>query len=101
MNARLWIKRVLIALLIAAAVLGGVWGFGMLGQTGMPREDEQRPIILGFSQLGSESGWRIGNTRSVVKAAADAGIQLMERNAEQKQEKATEVRRRKLATLST
>ena len=46
MNAKSWIKRVLIALLIAAAVLGGVWGFGMLGQTGMPREDEQRPIIL-------------------------------------------------------
>ena len=86
MNAKLWIKRLLIALLIAAAVLGGVWGFSLLGQTGMPREDEQRPIILGFSQLGSESGWRIGNTRSVVKAAADAGIQLMERNAEQKQE---------------
>ena len=72
MNAKSWIKRVLIALLIAAAVLGGVWGFGMLGRTGMPREDGQRPIILGFSQLGSESGWRIGNTRSVVKAAADA-----------------------------
>ena len=86
MNARLWIKRLLIALLIIAAVLGGVWGIGMLGRTGMPQEDGQRPIILGFSQLGSESGWRIGNTRSVVKAAADAGIQLMERNAEQKQE---------------
>ena len=86
MNAKVLIKRLAVALLIIAAVLGGVWGFGMLGRTGMPREDEQRPIILGFSQLGSESGWRIGNTRSVVKAAADAGIQLMERNAEQKQE---------------
>lgn len=86
MNARVWIKRLLIALLIAAAVLGGIFGFRLLGQTGAPREGEQRPVILGFSQLGSESGWRIGNTRSVVKAAADAGIQLMERNAEQKQE---------------
>ena len=86
MNAKVLIKRLAVALLIIAAVLGGVWGFVMLGRTGMPREDGQRPIILGFSQLGSESGWRIGNTRSVVKAAADAGIQLMERNAEQKQE---------------
>ncbi|MDD4080984.1 MAG: ABC transporter substrate-binding protein [Eubacteriales bacterium] len=46
----------------------------------------ERPIILGFSQLGSESGWRIGNTRSVITAAQRAGVQLMFKNAEQKQE---------------
>jgi galactofuranose transport system substrate-binding protein len=45
-----------------------------------------KTIILGFSQLGSESGWRIGNTQSVIKAAERAGIQLMLKNAEQKQE---------------
>ena len=46
MNATVLIKRLAVALLIIAAVLGGVWGFGMLRQTGTPREDEQRPIIL-------------------------------------------------------
>ena len=46
MNAKVLIKRLAVALLIIAAVLGGVWGFGMLRQTGTPREDEQRPIIL-------------------------------------------------------
>jgi galactofuranose transport system substrate-binding protein len=45
-----------------------------------------KTLILGFSQLGSESGWRIGNTQSVIKAAERAGIQLMLKNAEQKQE---------------
>jgi simple sugar transport system substrate-binding protein len=43
-------------------------------------------FILGFSQIGSESAWRIGNTRSVQEAAAEAGIQLLFFNAEQKQE---------------
>lgn len=48
--------------------------------------DAEHQIILGFSQLGSESGWRIGNTRSVIAAAERAGVQLMFKNAEQKQE---------------
>ena len=43
-------------------------------------------VILGFSQLGSESGWRIGNTKSIQEAAQRAGVQLMYENAEQKQE---------------
>jgi simple sugar transport system substrate-binding protein len=47
---------------------------------------ERKGIILGFSQIGAESAWRICNTRSVQEAAADAGIQLLFFNAEQKQE---------------
>ncbi|MDR2504764.1 MAG: ABC transporter substrate-binding protein [Oscillospiraceae bacterium] len=43
-------------------------------------------IIAGFSQLGAESGWRVGNTKDVEAAAQNAGIQLMMRNAEQMQE---------------
>ena len=47
---------------------------------------ETKGIILGFSQIGAESAWRNCNTRSVQEAAADAGIQLLFFNAEQKQE---------------
>ncbi len=43
-------------------------------------------VLLGFSQLGSESAWRLGNTKSVQDAARLAGVQLMYENAEQKQE---------------
>ena len=43
-------------------------------------------LIVGFAQLGSESGWRVGNSRDVIDAAERAGIQLMYKNAEQKQE---------------
>ena len=31
------------------------------------------PVLLGFSQLGSESAWRVGSTRSIEEAAALAG----------------------------
>ena len=48
---------------------------------------ETAQVILGFSQLGSESSWRLGNTKSVQAAAKRAGVQLMYENAEQKQEK--------------
>jgi simple sugar transport system substrate-binding protein len=47
---------------------------------------ESKGIILGFSQIGAESAWRNCNTRSVQEAAANAGIQLLFFNAEQKQE---------------
>ena len=47
---------------------------------------ETKGIILGFSQIGAESAWRNCNTRSVQEAAAEAGIQLLFFNAEQKQE---------------
>ncbi|MDR2784688.1 MAG: ABC transporter substrate-binding protein [Treponema sp.] len=49
-------------------------------------EEPNRGIILGFSQIGAESAWRNCNSRSVQEAAAEAGIQLLFSNAEQKQE---------------
>ncbi len=74
-------RVVLAALLCIAAALAGCSPAGRPdGGSG------DKPVILGFSQLGSESGWRIGNTRSVIEAAERAGVQLMFKNAEQKQE---------------
>lgn len=43
-------------------------------------------LLLGFSQLGSESSWRLGNTQSMQDAATAHGISLMLENANQKQE---------------
>ena len=50
------------------------------------KTSETEGIILGFSQIGAESAWRNCNTRSVQEAAAEAGVQLLFFNAEQKQE---------------
>ena len=48
---------------------------------------ENSSIVVGFSQLGAESSWRMANTASMEQAAREAGYGLMMENANQKQEK--------------
>jgi simple sugar transport system substrate-binding protein/ribose transport system substrate-binding protein len=77
----------------ATAVLGGLLMAGGLaacggedpapGGGGGGAEDK---IVMGFSQVGAESGWRTANTQSVKEAAAAAGIDLKFSDAQQKQE---------------
>src|SRR5262249_39587033 len=45
-----------------------------------------KTIPLGFSQVGSESGWRSANTDSIKSAAKAAGINLKFSDAQQKEE---------------
>ncbi len=54
---------------------------------GENKEQQADPkLLLGFSQLGSESAWRIGNTHDIEEKAAEYDISLMFENANQKQE---------------
>ncbi len=69
-----------------AACLGLLAGCASQLKAAAPAGDAAQ-VILGFSQLGSESAWRLGNTKSIQDAAKRAGVQLMYENAEQKQEK--------------
>ena len=48
---------------------------------------ENASVVVGFSQLGAESSWRIANTASMEQAAKEAGYGLMMENANQKQGK--------------
>jgi len=52
-----------------------------------PEAEEKTKLLLGFSQLGSESSYRIGNTKDMERQAERYGIDLMMKNANQKQEK--------------
>ncbi|MFB9328950.1 ABC transporter substrate-binding protein [Paenibacillus aurantiacus] len=61
--------------------------FGDWLQTSASEMKPDTPITLGFSQLGKESAWRIANTASVQEAAAESGIRLVMKNAEQSQKK--------------
>ena len=71
------------ALLLALMLL-----LGLTGCTGKQEtEKEESSIVVGFSQLGAESSWRIANTASMEEAAKEAGYGLMMENANQKQEK--------------
>lgn len=80
-------KCFLLLLLCAALAVSGCAANN--GKTSGVHADstEQPGIVLGFSQLGWESAWRLANSESVKQAAEDAGITLMFDNAEQKQER--------------
>ena len=74
---------------LLSTILCALFAFMLIGCTKQePAEPaEQDTLLLGFAQLGSESGWRMGNTESVKQAAERAGVQLMFTNAQQSQEK--------------
>ncbi len=43
-------------------------------------------IILGFAQVGTESGWRLANTQSVKQAAENANVKLLFADGQGRQE---------------
>src|SRR5580765_835861 len=45
-----------------------------------------KKIVVGFSQIGAESGWRTANTESIKSEADKRGIKLQFADAQQKQE---------------
>ncbi len=62
-----------------------------------PSQTADPALVLGFSQLGSESSFRIGNTKDMERAAKEYGISLMMDNANQKQENQINAIRRFIA----
>ena len=76
-------KRMLILLLCVCLLLAGC------GAKQPPESEraEEPSLLLGFSQLGWESAWRLANTESIKSEAEKAGVSLMYDNAEQKQER--------------
>ncbi|WP_433499417.1 ABC transporter substrate-binding protein [Sphaerimonospora sp. CA-214678] len=82
---------------ISALVLAGAVAFTMAGcgssdssagsaGSGGSGGSSDGKIVMGFSQVGAESGWRTANTKSVQESAKEAGIDLKFSDAQQKQE---------------
>ena len=72
---------------ILCTSLGLVMSFMMFaGCTKGSGQESDSSLILGFSQIGSESAWRIGNTKDIEDQAQNYGVNLMFENANQKQE---------------
>ena len=73
--------RLVICLLLAALLCGCA-----------PVEEKVQPasLLVGYSQLGSESAFRLRNSQEMQDAAKRHGISLMFENANQKQEKQLE-----------
>ena len=76
------IKRIAMALIMALmlALLTGC------SEQKTDKEDLKEQLLVGFSQLGSESTWRLGNTKSMFEAAEKYDVNLMYINANQSQE---------------
>ena len=68
-----------------------------LGCSKKAEQPAEPRLLLGFSQIGSESAWRIGNTRDIEACAEEYGVSLMFENANQKQEKQIDAIRRFIA----
>src|SRR5215831_642239 len=74
----LWLRHSGRLALAAACALLFAAGDGHAG--------DGKKIVVGFSQIGAESGWRTANTDSIKSEAAKRGIQLKFADAQQKQE---------------
>jgi simple sugar transport system substrate-binding protein len=79
-------------------VLGILMALMLFAGCGAAAEDTAEPeLLLGFSQIGSESAWRIGNTRDIESAAEEHGVSLMFENANQSQANQIDAIRRFIA----
>jgi ABC-type sugar transport system substrate-binding protein len=75
-------KKSLIAVMAASALALTACG----GGTQAASSGGADKIVMGFAQVGAESGWRTANTKSVQESAKAAGIDLKFSDAQQKQE---------------
>ncbi len=73
--------RKTLCLLLALLTLGLAACGGASGEA-----EEHDAVVVGFSQVGSESDWRVANTRSMTEALSGPGYELLMENARQKQE---------------
>jgi galactofuranose transport system substrate-binding protein len=78
----------LIGIAAAGAMLVALAGCAS-GGTGGGAAEGPKPIdelVVGFAQVGAESGWRTANTKDIQAAFEEAGIELKFSDAQQKQE---------------
>ncbi|MFJ9770658.1 ABC transporter substrate-binding protein [Kitasatospora sp. NPDC101157] len=73
------------AALVAGAMVTVLTACGS-GGGGSAAKGPGGKLVVGFSQVGAESGWRTANTKSIQDAAKKAGIDLKFSDAQQKQE---------------
>ncbi|MFC4071151.1 ABC transporter substrate-binding protein [Actinoplanes subglobosus] len=75
---------------LSVAVFGGLLAVSALAgcssDSGTESGSDDGQIVLGFSQVGAESGWRTANTESIKASANAAGIKLQFSDAQGKQE---------------
>ena len=79
------VSAVAVAALAACGGGGNAAGSGSTGG-GAGAGGGDKALVMGFSQVGAESGWRTANTKNVQESAKEAGVELKFSDAQQKQE---------------
>ncbi len=69
-----------------AAALAAAISLPMTAPHPARAREKERPIVVGFSQIGAESAWRTAETASIRSTAKERGIRLRFSDAQQKQE---------------
>ena len=81
------IQIISIIFFLAAVIFLSIFIVSKIVKPAAPSSDERsEKLILGFSQIGSESAWRTRNTQSIFEAASEYDIQIIFDDAQQKQE---------------
>jgi ABC-type sugar transport system substrate-binding protein len=75
-----------IGLAAAGALLVALAGCAGGGDGGAGAGGDDGELVVGFAQVGAESGWRTANTKDIQRAFEDAGIELKFSDAQGKQE---------------
>jgi len=73
-----------IAVLLAGAVV--LTGCGRKEGTAGATDPSSKPMVVGFSQVGAESDWRVAETKSIKEEAVTRGVDLKFSDAQGKQE---------------
>lgn len=81
---RLALMLALTSLLIACAGTPATSGGTDAPGGSAPKTYKQ--LVVGYAQIGAESGWRIANTLSIQETAQDLGLKLIFADGQQKQE---------------
>lgn len=76
----------LIGIAAAGAMLLALSGCASGGDAAADGPKPLDELVVGFAQVGAESGWRTANTKDIQAAFEEAGIELKFSDAQQKQE---------------
>jgi ABC-type sugar transport system substrate-binding protein len=76
----------LIGIAAAGAMLVALAGCATSGDAAAEGPKPLDELVVGFAQVGAESGWRTANTKDIQAAFEEAGIELKFSDAQQKQE---------------
>lgn len=76
------LKKILSILLVVIMLAS----FAACGQDAKSASSQKGGLVVGFAQIGQESGWRDAETWSILNAAQDMGVDLKFSDGQQKQE---------------